>query len=497
MVGDVLADRYELEELVGTGGMSSVYKAHDRLLDRTVALKVLHQQYSSDDDYVERFRREARSVATLTHPNIVTVIDRGEHGDRQFIVFEYVDGDNLKRMIERRGPAPVETALEIGIQMARALAFAHQNGLVHRDVKPQNVLLNGDGQAKVTDFGIARSLDVQHGMTQTGTVLGTSDYIAPEQAQGQRVDEQTDVYSLGVVLYELLTSHVPFPGENFVAVAMRHINEEPPSIRDERPDVPVRVDAAIRRAMAKRPEDRFASMGELVVELEACLAELDGDTQGTQVIAPAKPSRRARKQSRPARPGRLAARHRPRVSPWPLITALSVLIAIGAVIAVVLLRQSGVHFPGTGGTSKGGGGAGTTSVHVTASAAYDPFGDGHEHDEDVAKATDGQPGTFWETEHYNDAPSLNKPGVGLVLDAGSAVHLSQLGIATGTPGFVAEIKASDSPTSFPTVVASSQTVAGQTRFQITASGSYRYYLIWITRLGPNYQNAEINEVDAS
>src|SRR5690348_11278684 len=146
MVGDVLSDRYELEELVGTGGMSSVYRAHDRLLDRKVALKVLHEQYTEDPDYVERFRREARSVASLSHPNIVTVIDRGDHEGRQFIVFEYVDGENLKRLIQRRGPAPVATALELTIQIAQGLAFAHQQGLVHRDVKPQNVLLNGDGQ---------------------------------------------------------------------------------------------------------------------------------------------------------------------------------------------------------------------------------------------------------------------------------------------------------------------------------------------------------------
>src|SRR3954468_17619250 len=281
MVGDVLSDRYELEELVGTGGMSSVFRAHDRLLDRKVALKVLHQQYAADEDYVERFRHEARSVASLSHPNIVTVIDRGEHEGRQFIVFEYIPGENLKRLIERRGPAPVPTALELAIQIARGLSFAHQQGLVHRDVKPQNVLLNGDGQAKVTDFGIARSLDVKHGMTQTGTVLGTSDYIAPEQAQGQRVDEHTDVYSLGVVLYELLTTEVPFPGENFVAVAMRHINEPPPPVRAKRPDVSPRVEAAIQRAMAKDPADRFHTMTEFCRELEACLAELS--SAGTQV----------------------------------------------------------------------------------------------------------------------------------------------------------------------------------------------------------------------
>ena len=147
MVGEVFSGRYELEELVGTGGMSSVYRAHDRLLDRKVALKVLHEQYTDDEEYVERFRREARAVAALSHPNIVTVIDRGEHGGRQFIVFEYVAGENLKQLINRRGPAPVTTALELGIQMARALSFAHQQGLVHRDVKQQNVLLNGEGEA--------------------------------------------------------------------------------------------------------------------------------------------------------------------------------------------------------------------------------------------------------------------------------------------------------------------------------------------------------------
>src|SRR4051812_49136798 len=332
MVGDVLSDRYELEELVGTGGMSSVFRAHDRLLDRKVALKILHEQYTADEDYVERFRREARSVAALSHPNIVTVIDRGEHEERQFIVFEYVDGENLKRLIQRRGPAPVSTALELAMQIARGLSFAHQQGLVHRDVKPQNILLNGDGQAKVTDFGIARSLDVQHGMTQTGTVLGTSDYIAPEQAQGQRVDEHSDVYSLGVVLYEMLTTEVPFPGENFVAVAMRHINEEPPSIRDKRPDVSPRLEAAVQRAMAKRPADRFQTMADFCHELEANLAEAQGGTVVAQELPrrPKAPHRRGAERRGAKRRG---------ANPWPIVLALVALIAIGAVIAYLLAKR--------------------------------------------------------------------------------------------------------------------------------------------------------------
>jgi eukaryotic-like serine/threonine-protein kinase len=471
MVGEVLADRYELEELVGTGGMSSVFRAHDRLLDRKVALKILHQQYSGDDDYVERFKREARSVAALSHPNVVTVIDRGEHEDRQFIVFEYVEGENLKRLIERRGPAPVPNALELAIQIARGLAFAHQQGLIHRDVKPQNVLLNGDGRAKVTDFGIARSLNVQRGMTQTGTVLGTSDYIAPEQAQGQRVDEHTDVYSLGVVVYELLTGEVPFPGENFVAVAMRHINEEPPSVREKRPDVPVRVDEAVRRAMAKRPEDRFPTMDAFCAELEACLAELQA--AGTQVARPA-----VRRQ------------HRPRFSAWPLIVALVVLAGAVAVGAVLILRN------GNGGSPSGGTSGG--AVHLRAITAYDPIGGDGEHDADAPKATDGQQSTYWTTESYRTAPSLGKAGVGLVLDAGRRVELHHLGFTTATPGLTAEILAGNAPSGpFDAVVGASQKVAGEQAEYTIGGGAYRYYVIWITELGGGFDNAHIDEVSAN
>ncbi|TML30687.1 MAG: serine/threonine protein kinase, partial [Actinobacteria bacterium] len=172
MVGEKIAGRYEVEELVGHGGMSSVYKAHDSLLERHVALKILHEQYNADDDFVERFKREARSVVQLQHPNIVTVIDRGDEDGRQFIVFEYIEGENLKEHVVRKGRLDVREALEIAVEVARGLAFAHEQGLIHRDVKPQNILLNGDRRAKVTDFGIARTVDVD-GMTQTGTVLGT------------------------------------------------------------------------------------------------------------------------------------------------------------------------------------------------------------------------------------------------------------------------------------------------------------------------------------
>ena len=477
MVGEVLADRYEVEELVGAGGMSSVYRAHDRLLDRKVALKVMHQHFGEDPEYVERFRREARSVASLAHPNVVTVIDRGEQDGRQFIVFEYIDGENLKQLIQRRGAAPVKTALELAKQIAQALSFAHQQGLVHRDVKPQNVLLNGDGTAKVTDFGIARSLDVQHGMTQTGTVLGTSDYIAPEQAQGQAVDEQTDVYSLGVVLYELLTAEVPFPGESFVAVAMRHINEPPPLLRDSRPDVPPRVEAVVQKAMAKNPADRFKSMAELCAELDACLAELSTGTH-TVAVAPARPRRRG-------------------ASPWPVIAAVLVLIAIGAGIGWWALHRSSGNGPsGATNITSGGGSA----VNLSAITAYDPFGKppGQENNSDAPKATDGDPSTYWETEHYQSTfAALGKPGVGIVLRAPQAVKLSQLGVATATPGFRAVVKAGDSQSGPFTAVSPVMNVVDGTIFHLAPPAAHQYYLLWITQLPVHGQSVRINEIRAT
>src|SRR6188508_3339060 len=264
--------------------MSTVYCAFDTLLERHVALKILHEQFGRNDEHVERFRREARAVAQLSHPNIVTVIDRGEEDGKQFIVFELVEGENLKELVAR-GPLPVRRVLELGLEVGRALAFAHTQGLVHRDVKPQNVLLNGDGLAKVTDFGIVRTLDAV-GQTETGTVLGTSHYIAPEQARGERVDAQTDVYSFGVVLYELLTGEVPYPGDNFLSVAMKHVNDPIPSVLDTRPDAPIRLASLIERCLAKQPADRPASMDEVVAELEAVRAELDAreDGEGTMIM---------------------------------------------------------------------------------------------------------------------------------------------------------------------------------------------------------------------
>ena len=483
VVGELIAERYELEELVGTGGMSSVYRAHDKLLERRVALKVLHEQYTGDGDYVERFRREARSVAQLSHPSIVTVIDRGEQDGRQFIVFEYVDGENLKALIEREGPLPEHEALGLVLQIARALSFAHQNGLVHRDVKPQNVLLDDEGRAKVTDFGIARSLDVQAGITQTGTVMGTSDYIAPEQARGAKATVQTDIYSLGAVLYELLIGEVPYRGDNFVAIAMRHINEPVPSVRERRPDVSPRIEAVVQRAMAKDPRDRFQSMDDLCAELQACLSDDDGSTEATMVVAPPKRPRRWQRAAKPPAD---------RPSVWPLLLLLAGLAVLAGIFAAVFA------FTGKSPTRisdvLGVGGRTSKTVHLVGVTAYDPEGDNQEEHNDEAKfATDGDPATYWKTETYNGA-QLNKSGVGVVLDAGSARKVSKITVTTDTSGFKAEIDSGSSPSGPFQPVSHALTISGTTTISVNSPVA-RYYVIWITDLGGN-DSVHVNEVTA-
>jgi tRNA A-37 threonylcarbamoyl transferase component Bud32 len=474
VVGETIAERYELEEVVGHGGMSTVYKAHDSLLERNVALKVLHQQYNEDEDFVERFKREARSVAQLQHPNIVTVIDRGEEAGRQYIVFEFIDGENLKELVVRKGRLDLHDALEVALEVAHGLAFAHDHGLVHRDVKPQNVLLNGDGRAKVTDFGIARSLDVDHGVTQTGTILGTSNYIAPEQASGQPVDAHTDVYSLGIVLYEMLTGELPFPGESFVAVAMKHIQEPSPNVLDVRGDLPLRVAEMIDRALEKDPEHRFTTMDAFAAEIEANLAELDrGEDGAVTMVVPS--AQRLQRQ-----------RRRKSVSPLPLLIGLLGALAIAAVVVGLLTFRGGGQKIPVG-----------APITIAGVGAYDPYGDGTEHDADAPKATDGNVGTYWTTEDYNSGlEGVRKAGVGLVLDTTSVVRLSRITVVTDTPGFAAEIRATNIQGTPGQKVSDSRVVGRTTKFAIDQSAPKRFYFVWITKLAPDGHFAHVNEVHA-
>jgi beta-lactam-binding protein with PASTA domain/predicted Ser/Thr protein kinase len=266
LIGTLFDGRYQVVRKLGAGGMANVYLAEDQELGRRVAIKILNERHANDEQFVERFRREAKNAAALSHPNIVSIYDRGEAEGTYYIAMEYLDGRSLKELIVSRGPAPLNVAIEYVRQILSALRFAHRHGIVHRDIKPHNVLVDADGRVKVTDFGIARAGASQ--MTEAGSIVGTAQYLSPEQARGTGVDQRSDLYSLGIVLYELVTGKLPFNGDTPVEIAMKHLSQMPELPSTIRPELPRELDLVVTRALAKDPDERYQSAEEMDADLE-------------------------------------------------------------------------------------------------------------------------------------------------------------------------------------------------------------------------------------
>jgi beta-lactam-binding protein with PASTA domain/tRNA A-37 threonylcarbamoyl transferase component Bud32 len=265
LINTLFDGRYRILRKLGTGGMANVYLAEDEVLGRRVAIKILNDRHAGDDQFVERFRREAKNAASLSHPNIVSIYDRGEAEGTYYIAMEYLDGRSLKELIVARGPAPIHLAVDYTRQILAAIRFAHRHGIVHRDIKPHNVLVDGEGRLKVTDFGIARAGVSQ--MTEAGSIIGTAQYLSPEQAKGAPVDQTSDLYSVGVVLYELLTGEVPFSGDTPVEIAMKHLSTVPEPPSSKRADIPRDLDMVVMRALGKDPSERYQSAEEMDADL--------------------------------------------------------------------------------------------------------------------------------------------------------------------------------------------------------------------------------------
>lgn len=353
MLGTVLGDRYTLLEVLGGGGMARVYLARDEVLDREVALKVLRESYADDEGFVERFRREARSVASLNHPSVVQVYDQGRAEDgAYFIAMEHVPGGTLKDRIKGEGRLEPGTAAGIAARVAEALQVAHERGIVHRDVKSQNILLSASGEAKVADFGIARAAS-SNTITETDVVLGTAAYMSPEQVRGERVGPASDLYSLGVVLYEMLTGWLPFRGDDPISTAMKHLNEPPPHPAEANPEVTEALDALVVRLLAKRPDDRYPSAAALAQDLvlvrdgqspvaAAPTAPLDGNTGETRVAPPVAPAGTTRTSGAPGR----------RAGLLPLLALLLVGVALLGVVSWALSRDASGPTREAGGTGR-------------------------------------------------------------------------------------------------------------------------------------------------
>ena len=270
MKGQKINDRYQIIKSIGEGGMANVYLAYDTILDRNVAVKVLRGDLASDEKFVRRFQREALSASSLTHPNIVEVYDVGEDNDQYYIVMEYIEGKHLKELLKKRGKLTTSEVVDIMLQITDGMSMAHDSYIIHRDIKPQNIMILENGVVKITDFGIAMAMNAAQ-LTQTNSVMGSVHYLPPEQANGKGSTLQSDIYSMGILMYELLTGKLPYKGDNAVEIALKHLKESLPDIKEELPELPESIANIIKKAAAKNPKNRYADAREMHEDLLTCM----------------------------------------------------------------------------------------------------------------------------------------------------------------------------------------------------------------------------------
>ncbi|HEX2046713.1 MAG TPA: protein kinase [Acidimicrobiales bacterium] len=502
----VLAGRYRLKRLIAKGGMAEVWEAFDDILGRPVAVKILLPHLAADDSFRERFRREAVAAARLAHPNVVATFDTGTDDGITFIVMELVDAPNLRHVLNESGPMPPGRVVHIAAQVADALDYAHRNGVVHRDVKPPNILVCPDGRVKVADFGIAKAVeDTQAGraapsdaLTSTGSIIGTAQYLSPEQVDGRAVDGRSDVYSLGVVLYEMLCGRPPFSGETDMAVALKHVTAHPLAPRQVRAGIPKAIEEVVLRAMAKAPEARFQTAG----ELQTALLSVDLGTQdATNVVvapAPAAPPVAPRSDHTPPRGVPPSFVQSERKWMVPTIAIVAVALTLGVVGVLFARSDTGQRLIDDITQEEAGGGQ--RAIPAPTPLAFDPPpGSGVEHDDELPFLVDGDATTQWTTESYasNRFGGL-KPGVGVILQLEGQHKLEELRVTSPTNGWAAEVLVAD--TAKPSRQAWGEPVAtrsgigeGSTTFDLNGRTGGAV-LLWITDLGQGNSSVGIGEL---
>ncbi|MFI5043460.1 MAG: serine/threonine-protein kinase [Acidimicrobiales bacterium] len=490
--GTTLCDRYRLDRLIGTGGMAQVWSATDSVLGRQVAVKLLHPHLAQDEMFVRRFRQEAIAAARLSNPGIVGVYDTCSDGGHEAIVMELLDATTLRQQIDAYGPLDVETATRIGLRLLEALEAAHRVGLVHRDVKPSNILLCHDGRVKIADFGIAKA-DDQTELTREGSLLGTATYLAPEQLTGTDIDGRADLYSLGIVLYECVVGHVPFEGDTGAAVALARLHRAPIDPRRLRADIPPTFAAVLMKALEREPDQRFGS----AAEFRAALLD-SGVPAGPTILEPLPDSEDGEPTETTPSFGRSERR-------WLLPALFILLIATALTVAGLLIKDSN-PFSGSDPTTTTTAAAGPAQLPIDSMVTFDPKGRGDpgENDQLASRAADGDASTAWRTESYDQANFFgSKKGVGLATVLRQPANLSKVTVTGSETGWSASVyvlpgagvDGLDLSTVKP--VAELKDVRGTATADL-AGADGQTVLVWITNLGDpgdgGRHRVEISEV---